>query len=139
MTKAAPLSEDSLASVLKRWRAAELAAKEYLNRLGWTLRDVSAQNVGYDLEGTDPQGKPVRMAVKKVDRPDGRFAMTNNEMSLMLTEPGGYLLAIVVGDGRHARLMLLDPSRDDLPKERVCRRWDWEFTDWSRFAETVSA
>ncbi|MFE4527236.1 sacsin N-terminal ATP-binding-like domain-containing protein [Streptomyces anulatus] len=139
MTKSAPPSDDSLASVLKRWRAAELAAKEYLNRLGWTLRDVSAQNVGYDLEGTDPQGRPVRMEVKKVDRPDGRFAMTNNEMSLMLTEPGGYLLAIVVGDGRHARLMLLDPSRDDLPKERVCRRWDWEFTDWSRFAETVGA
>ncbi|MFF2234112.1 sacsin N-terminal ATP-binding-like domain-containing protein [Streptomyces anulatus] len=139
VTKSAPPSDDSLASVLKRWRAAELAAKEYLNRLGWTLRDVSAQNVGYDLEGTDPQGRPVRMEVKKVDRPDGRFAMTNNEMSLMLTEPGGYLLAIVVGDGRHARLMLLDPSRDDLPKERVCRRWDWEFTDWSRFAETVGA
>ncbi|MFD8426787.1 DUF3883 domain-containing protein [Streptomyces coelicoflavus] len=137
VTKAAPRSDSSLASVLKRWRAAELAAKEYLNQLGWTLRDVSGQNVGYDLEGTDPQGKPVRIEVKKVDRPDARFAMTNNEMSLMLVEPGGYLLAIVVGDGRHAQLMLLDPSRDDLPKERVCRRWDWEFTDWSRFAETV--
>ncbi|WP_406008386.1 DUF3883 domain-containing protein [Streptomyces sp. NBC_00637] len=137
VTKAPPRSEDSLASVLKRWRVAELAAKEYLNQLGWTLRDVSGQNVGYDLEGADPQGKPVRIEVKKVDRPDARFAMTNNEMSLMLTEPGGYLLAIVVGDGRQARLMLLDPSRDDLPKERVCRRWDWEFTDWSRFAERV--
>ncbi|MFI9583460.1 sacsin N-terminal ATP-binding-like domain-containing protein [Streptomyces sp. NPDC052236] len=139
VTKAAPRSDGSLASVLKRWRVAELAAKEYLNQLGWTLRDVSGQNVGYDLEGTDPQGKPVRIEVKKVDRPDARFAMTNNEMSLMLMEPGGYLLAIVVGDGRHAQLMLLDPSRDDLPKERVCRRWDWEFTDWSRFAETIGS
>ncbi|MFI1187003.1 sacsin N-terminal ATP-binding-like domain-containing protein [Streptomyces californicus] len=138
VVKAIPRSGGSLASVLKRWRVAELAAKEYLNQLGWTLHDVSGQNVGYDLEGTDPQGKPVRIEVKKVDRPNGRFAMTNNEMSLMLTEPGGYLLAIVVGDGRHAQLMLLDPSRDDLPKERVCRRWDWEFTDWSRFAEKVA-
>ncbi|WP_426569998.1 sacsin N-terminal ATP-binding-like domain-containing protein [Streptomyces canus] len=138
VTKAAPLSDGSLASVLKRWRVAELAAKEYLNQLGWKLRDVSGQNVGYDLEGTDLQGKPVRIEVKKVDRPDARFAMTNNEMSLMLMEPGGYLLAILVGDGRHAQLMLLDPSRDDLPKERVCRRWDWEFTDWSRFAKTVA-
>jgi hypothetical protein len=137
-TKTAPRPDTSLASVLKRWRVAELAAKEYLNQLGWTLRDVSGQNIGYDLEGTDPQGKPVRIEVKKVDRPDARFAMTNNEMSLMLMEPGGYLLAIVVGDGRYAQLMLLDPSKDDLPKERVCRRWDWEFTDWSRFAETVA-
>ncbi|MFD5000649.1 sacsin N-terminal ATP-binding-like domain-containing protein [Streptomyces buecherae] len=135
--KAAPAADNSLASVLKRWRAAELATKEYLNHLGWTLRDVSTQNVGYDLEGTDPQGQPVRVEVKKVDRPDARFAMTNNEMSLMLTQPGGYLLAIVVGDGRHAQLLLLDPSRTDLPKERVCRRWDWEFTDWSRFAKVA--
>ncbi|MBC3992223.1 DUF3883 domain-containing protein [Streptomyces sp. AC563] len=133
----APAADNSLASVLKRWRAAELTTKEYLNHLGWTLRDVSTQNVGYDLEGTDPQGQPVRIEVKKVDRPDARFAMTNNEMSLMLTQPGGYLLAIVVGDGRHARLLLLDPSQTDLPKERVCRRWDWEFTDWSRFARVA--
>ncbi|WEV25874.1 DUF3883 domain-containing protein [Streptomyces sp. 71268] len=137
VTKAAPAADNSLASVLKRWRAAELATKEYLNHLGWTLRDVSAQNVGYDLEGTDPRGEPVRVEVKKVDRPDARFAMTNNEMSLMLTQPGGYLLAIVVGDGRHAQLLLLDPSQADLPKERVCRRWDWEFTDWSRFARVA--
>ncbi|QNJ44298.1 DUF3883 domain-containing protein [Streptomyces buecherae] len=137
VTKAAPAADNSLASVLKRWRAAELATKEYLNYLGWTLRDVSTQNVGYDLEGTDPQGQPVRIKVKKVDRPDARFAMTNNEMSLMLTQPGGYLLAIVVGDGRHAQLLLLDPSQTDLPKERVCRRWDWEFTDWSRFARVA--
>ncbi|MFG2356343.1 sacsin N-terminal ATP-binding-like domain-containing protein [Streptomyces sp. NPDC048521] len=134
VTRTATGPADSLATVLTRWRAAEVAAMEYLNRLGWSLRDVSGQNVGYDLEGTDPHRQPVRIEVKKVDRPDARFAMTNNEMSLMLTEPGGYLLALIVGDGRHARLMLLDPSRNDLPKERVCRRWDWEFTDWSRFA-----
>ncbi|MFD9004205.1 protein NO VEIN domain-containing protein [Streptomyces sp. NPDC059582] len=100
---------------------------------------MPGQNVGYDVEGADPQDKPVRIEVKKVDRPDARFAMTNNEVSLMLTEPGGCLLAIVVGDGRHAQQMLLDPSRDDLPEERVCRRWDWDFTDWSRFAETVGS
>ncbi|MEU1892868.1 sacsin N-terminal ATP-binding-like domain-containing protein [Streptomyces pristinaespiralis] len=135
VTRAAPQPAGSLASVLARWRVAELGAMEYLNQLGWELRDVSGQNVGYDLEGVDPQGRAVRVEVKKVDRPDARFAMTNNEMSLMLTKPGGYLLAIIVGDGRHAKLMMLDPSRDDLPKERVCRRWDWEFTDWSRFAE----
>ncbi len=136
VTKAAPSADNSLASILKRWRAAELATKEYLNHLGWTLRDVSAQNVGYDLEGIDPRGEPVRIEVKKLDRPDARFAMTNNEMSLMLAQPGGYLLAIV-GDGRHAQLLLLAPSQPDLPQERVCRRWDWEFTDWSRFARAA--
>ena len=76
--------------------------------------------------------------MKKVDHPDARFAMTNNEMSLMLTAGGGYLLAVIVGDGRHVKLMMLDPSAEDLPRERVCRRWDWEFTDWARFATTMA-
>ncbi|WP_406387264.1 sacsin N-terminal ATP-binding-like domain-containing protein [Streptomyces sp. NBC_00887] len=127
----------SLPAVIARWRTAEVATMEFLNGRGWNLRDVSGQNVGYDLEGTDPDARQVRVEVKKVDHPDARFAMTNNEMSLMLTAPGGYLLAVIVGDGRHVKLLLLDPSSEDLPRERVCRRWDWEFTDWARFARAI--
>jgi hypothetical protein len=63
--------------------------------------------------------------------------MTNNELSLMLHAPQGYLVALLVGDGRTARLMMLDPTNRDLPRERVCRRWDYVFTDWARFATTV--
>lgn len=132
----APTAEP-LADVVSRWRTAEVATMEYLNSRGWSLEDVSGQNVGYDLSGSSPSGAKVRIEVKKVDHPDARFAMTNNEMSLMLTSPGGYLLAILVGDGRHVRLMVVDPSNEGLPKERVCRRWDWEFTDWARFATIV--
>lgn len=127
----------SLAEVISRWRTAEIATMEYLNSLGWHLEDVSGQNVGYDLSGSNPAGEPMRIEVKKVDHPDARFAMTNNEMSLMLASPGGYLLAVIVGDGRYVKLLLLDPSNDALSKERVCRRWDWEFTDWARFATVV--
>ena len=130
-------SPEPLADIVSRWRTAEVATMEYLNSRGWRLEDVSGQNVGYDLSGTNPSGAPVRIEVKKVDHPDARFAMTNNEMSLMLAAPGGYLLAVLVGDGRYVRLMLVDPSNEGLPKERVCRRWDWEFTDWARFATVV--
>jgi hypothetical protein len=128
---------EPLAAIVSRWRTAEVATMEYLNSRGWRLEDVSGQNVGYDLSGSNPAGAPVRIEVKKVDHPDARFAMTNNEMSLMLASPGGYVLAVLVGDGRYVRLMLVDPSNEGLPKERVCRRWDWEFTDWARFATVV--
>lgn len=132
-----PVTVEPLAAIVSRWRTAEVATMEYLNSRGWHLEDVSGQNVGYDLSGSNPAGKSVRIEVKKVDHPDARFAMTNNEMSLMLASPGGYLLAVLVGDGRYVRLMLVDPSNEGLPKERVCRRWDWEFTDWARFATVV--
>lgn len=132
-----PAAARPLAEIVARWRTAEVATMEYLNSRGWRLEDVSGQNVGYDLSGSNPSGESVRIEVKKVDHADARFAMTNNEMSLMLTSPGSYLLAVLVGDGRHVKLMLVDPSNDGLPKERVCRRWDWEFTDWARFATVV--
>ena len=126
-----------LAEVVSRWRTAEVATMEFLNSRGWRLEDVSGQNLGYDLAGSNPAGEPMRIEVKKVDHPDARFAMTNNEMSLMLTSPSGYLIALLVGDGRYVRLLLVDPRNEELPKERVCRRWDWEFTDWARFATVV--
>jgi hypothetical protein len=132
-----PHNAEPLADIVARWRTAEIATMEYLNSRGWHLEDVSGQNVGYDLSGRNPAGLPVKVEVKKVDHADARFAMTNNEMSLMLTSPGGYLLAVLVGDGRYVKLMLVDPSNDELPKERVCRRWDWEFTDWARFGTAV--
>lgn len=132
-----PEAAEPLADIVSRWRTAEVATMAYLNSRGWRLDDVSGQNVGYDLSGSNPAGAPVRIEVKKVDHPDAQFAMTNNEMSLMLASPGGYVLAVLVGDGRYVRLMLVDPSNEGLPKERVCRRWDWEFTDWARFATVV--
>ena len=127
----------TLPEVVARWRIAEVATMEFLNGRGWRLRDVSKQNVGYDLEGTDGNGEPVRVEVKKVGNPNDTFSLTNNEMSYMLTADGGYLIALVIGDGKQVRLALLDPSGEELPRERVCRRWDWEFTDWMRFAQLV--
>lgn len=121
----------SMPQLLARWRAAEVTVQKWLNQRGWDLEDVSTQNLGYDLSGTDSDGEKAYIEVKKVDRPDGRFSMTNNEMSLMQSGSSQYLIAIVVGDNSQARLMMLNPAEVDLPRERVCRRWDWEFTDWS--------
>lgn len=130
-------SEGDFGGALTRWRAAEIAAMEHLNARGWSLQDVSRQNVGYDLAGTNPDGADVHIEVKKVEGKDARFALTNNEMAVMVGASSRYLLALVIGDGSSAQLALLDPLRDMVPRERVCRRWEWEYTDWSRFAEIV--
>ena len=122
---------------IARWRAAEIAAMEHLNCRGWNLTDVSRQNIGYDLDGTAPDGHAVHIEVKKVDGKDSRFALTNNEMSVMIAASTRYLLALVIGDGHTAQLALLDPLKDQVPRERVCRRWEWEYTDWSRFADVI--
>ncbi len=130
-------SKPSFGGALTRWRAAEIAAMEHLNARGWSLQDVSRQNVGYDLAGTNADGADVHIEVKKVEGKDARFALTNNEMAAMVGASPRYLLALVIGDGSSAQLALLDPLRDMVPRERVCRRWEWEYTDWRRFVEIV--
>jgi len=128
---------EGFADVMHRWRTAEIAVMDWLNARGWDLKDVSKQNLGYDLVGVDNTGIAVMLEVKKVDRPDARFSMTNNEMGAIEAEPGQYLLAVVIGDGRYARLMLLDPKDRALPRERVCRAWEWQFTAWSEYGQFV--
>jgi hypothetical protein len=124
--------------IVAKWRTAELAVLNWLNSRGWQLTDVSKQNLGYDLAGRAPDGDRAMIEVKRVQRPDDRFAMTNNEMGAMQAEKGRYLLGIVIGDDRYMRFMLLDPTDGAVPRERVCRAWEWQFIDWSRHGTYVT-
>jgi Protein NO VEIN, C-terminal len=128
----APSSDTEFPEVVAKWRTAELAVLDWLNSRGWQLTDVSKQNLGYDLVGLGPDGDRMMIEIKRVARPDARFAMTNNEMGALQSEAGSYLLGIVVGEGRYSRFMLLDPNDKAVPRERVCRAWEWQFLDWSR-------
>jgi hypothetical protein len=135
---AKPSHDGEFPDVVAKWRTAELATLSWLNSRGWQLSDVSKQNLGYDLVGLGPDGERTMIEIKRVARPDTRFAMTNNEMGALQSEPGRYVLGIVVGEGRYTRLMLLDPSDKALPRERVCRAWEWQFLDWSRHGTYVT-
>jgi len=137
-TQVTGATEDSFPEVVRKWRTAELAAMRWLNSRGWHLSDVSKQNLGYDLLGVDPDGRRVMIEVKRVERPDARFSMTNNEMGAMQAEFERYLLGLVIGGERYSRLMLLDPKDTSVPRERVCRAWEWQFMDWSHYGRYVN-
>jgi hypothetical protein len=89
-------------------------------------------------------GQPVPLGDQDVGRdgalarPDTRFAMTNNEMGALQSEAGRYLLGVVIGEGRYTRFMFLDPNDKAVPRERVCRAWEWQFLDWSRHGTYVT-
>ena len=124
--------------IVAKWRTAELAVLNWLNSRGWQLTDVSKQNLGYDLAGLAADGDRAMIEVKRVQRPDDRFAMTNNEIGAMQAEKGRYLLGTVIGDDRYMRIMLLDPTDGAVPRERDCRAWEWQFIDWSRHRTYVT-
>jgi Domain of unknown function (DUF3883) len=133
-----PSHEGEFPEVVAKWRTAELAVLNWLNSRGWQLTDVSKQNLGYDLVGLGPDGERTMIEIKRVARPDARFAMTNNEMGALQSEAGRYVLGIVIGEGRYTRFMVLDPSDKALPRERVCRAWEWQFLVWSRHGTYIT-
>ena len=137
ITSSAPRGDD-FPGIVAKWRTTELAVLDWLNSRGWQLTDVSKQNLGYDLAGLAPDGGRAMIEAKRVQRPDDRFSMTNNEMGAVQAEEGRYLLGIVIGDDRYIRPMLLDPTDDTVARERVCRAWEWQFIDWSRHGTYVT-
>lgn len=120
----------SIHEVLRKWRAVEVAVKEFLNTQGWQLSDVSAQNLGYDLMGLDDQGAQALVEVKSLQRVGDPLSLTNNEMSTMHTANEAYWAALVIDNGGSTQLAMVDLKSAGLSFDKVCRRWDWESTDW---------
>ena len=106
-------------------RQVELAAMEavmaYERSLGHDPRDVSAQNVGYDIESFIPKAlrtsdEPLRFIEVK-----GRVAgattvtVTKNEILTALNKPESFLLALVEVDGDNTNLTYLQQPFKERP------------------------
>ncbi|WP_294160464.1 helicase-related protein [uncultured Selenomonas sp.] len=100
-------------------RAIELAGMEAVmeieRELGNTPRDVSTENVGYDIESKTPDGHLRFIEVKGRAAGAATITVTKNEILTALNQPEAYLLAIVevAGDARHVTY-LHRPFRGEL-------------------------
>src|SRR5690606_10686263 len=80
---------------LKKWRSAEEQTLEILNMNGFKLEDVSKQNIGFDLSGTDPNGNEIQIEVKSITLPGQKFRLTNNEIAVAQIKQKSFFVAIV--------------------------------------------
>ena len=116
---------------MKKWRTVEENALTALNRVGFNLHDVTKQNVGYDLEGTDPNGNLVFIEVKSIDFVGQNFRMTNNEYAVAQYRKEKYLLAIVLQAGDTIKINIIKNPVNTLQMERQCIQWVWECSSYS--------
>ena len=119
---ASPASADSL----RRWRSAEQQVHAALARQGWSLEDVSRQNLGYDLVGTRPEGSPVFVEVKSIVTPGQSILITSNEEATARLQGSAYVIAIVREIAEGLELALLADPVGSLSLARQCRQWVWE-------------
>lgn len=108
-----------------KWRSVEIQTKDVLNTIGFNLKDVSKQNIGYDLEGTAPNGTSIVIEVKSIDNPNSQFALTNNEFALAKEMQNDYYLALVRILGDSLEIMLISDPTNKLQMERQAVQWRW--------------
>ena len=103
---------------LKKWRSAEQQVLSLLELQGWDVKDVSPQNVGYDIEGVTPEGEEVFIEVKAIDHPGQSFTLTSNEEATARQAGANLEVAFVP-----------DPA-NQLELTRQCRQWVWECSSY---------
>jgi len=117
-------------SNVRRWRSAEENALEILNSNGFKLTDVSKQNIGYDIEGLDPDGREIQIEVKSINLIGEKFKLTNNEVAVAQEKKETYFIAVVRQlDGFIEIALISDPVKN-LVLNRQCVQWIWECSSY---------
>ena len=117
---------------LKKWRSAEKNALEYLNALDGVLAvsDVTAANMGYDLEVRLKSGTTIYIEVKSVSSFNEPFKITNNEYSSAHNFGDKYCLALVINDEPFQIKLVPDPI-NNLSFQKQVERWSWLCENYS--------
>lgn len=115
---------------IQKWRSAEENTLAVLNANGFRLKDVSKQNLGFDLEGSDPNGKNIYIEVKSIDYVGQKFRMTNNEFAAAQYKPGNYYLALVYQNKDSFEISLIKDPVNRLNLTRQVVQWVWECSDY---------
>ncbi len=93
---------------------------------GWDVKDVSHQNVGYDIEGITPGGEEVFIEVKAIDHPGQSFTLTSNEEATARQAGSAYRLAVVRQASADLEVAFIRDPANRLELTRKCRQWVWE-------------
>ena len=115
---------------IQKWRSAEENTLVALNANGFRLNDVSKQNLGFDLEGSDPNGENIYIEVKSIDYVGQKFRMTNNEFAAAQYKPSKYYIALVCQNKDSFEISLIKDPINRLNLTRQVVQWVWECSDY---------
>lgn len=110
---------------LIKWRSAEQQVLEILNAEEWTAKDVSRQNIGYDIEARNPQGEIICFEVKSLKYEGQDFSLTSNEEAIAREKGAAYVLALVIQKKEQLHVMFIKDPLKVIKLERQCRQWVW--------------
>lgn len=117
---------------LKKWRTVEMNVAEALKGMQniTSVRDVSFQNTGYDLEAICADGSSRYYEVKSIDSLGDPVSLSNNEYSTASIYKDKYYLAIVSQKACEISFFFIKNPTDCLTFEKRVTRWDWICTNY---------
>ena len=115
---------------IDRWRSAEENTLDVLNSNGFKLKDVSKQNIGYDLEGVDPDGNPIQLEIKSIKTIGEKIRLTNNEIAVAQEKKRSYFVAIVRQLNDFLEIAFISNPTEKLLLNRQCVQWIWECSEY---------
>ena len=111
--------------IIPKWRSAENACVEIERFLGNEAKDVSTQNLGYDVESTMPDGRKRYIEVKSVSRSDSSFSLTNNEYTAAHQYGNDYYVCLLKHGDEKSKAIYIQNPLEKLKLEKRIRQWEW--------------
>lgn len=116
---------DSKNKVISKWRAAEKQCVEFEEMQGNKAKDVSKQNLGYDVLSVSPSGIERYIEVKSVKNRNTKISMTNNEYTAAHIHGDNYYICVVYEDDDKIAFEYIQNPLNNLDLEKVVRQWEW--------------
>ena len=115
---------------ITRWRAAENQCVEFEEMQGHKARDVSKQNLGYDIVSSTPDHQERYIEVKSVKNRGAKISMTNNEYTAAHIYGDNYFLCVIYEENADVIFEYIQNPLENLVLEKVVRQWEWSCEDY---------
>ena len=129
--KTISISKNEKKPSVSKWRSAEQQCVEIETHFGNIAKDVSKQNLGYDIESRTPSGELRYIEVKLLASRNGAFSMTNNEYTAAHQFRNNYYLCLITQSDREAKMLYIRNPLETLSFEKRIRQWEWYCDQYS--------
>jgi hypothetical protein len=112
--------------VVSKWRSAEQQCVEIEQLLfSASAKDVSKQNLGYDVMSTTPDGKSRYIEVKSLNNHGETFTMTNNEYTAAHQYNSDYYICLIIQENDRMKAIYIQDPVNSLQLDKRVRQWEW--------------
>jgi hypothetical protein len=116
---------------ISKWRAAEYQCIEFEQIQGNQAKDVSKQNLGYDVHSQTKNGEIRYIEVKSISNRNTEISITNNEYTAAHQYGDAYYLCIIYQQDNKLLLEYIKNPLEQLQLEKRVRQWEWVCDEYS--------